>query len=91
MENLKINSRLVKIGNSQGVIFPKVVLENCPELSGEITIEISSEGIHIKPKKALGREGWKEQFALAIKSGDLPEKEMLEGFENKFDNEEWTW
>lgn len=35
------------------------------------------------------RQGWEDQFQAAIAAGELPEQEMLEGFSNDFDKNDW--
>ena len=45
----------------------------------------------IRPTDKKPRQNWAKQFEDAISAGDKPEGELLEGFENEFDETEWTW
>ena len=77
-----------KIGNSTGIILSKSILAQC-SIKDEVTIEVKGEAIIIQPLKKKPREGWEEQF---IKAGSLTDHaSLIPEFDNKFDNEEWTW
>lgn len=84
-----METKLIKIGNSFGIRIPKSLIQQY-ELSNSIEIDPTEKGILIKPKKT-SREGWEEQFAAAIKEGQQPEDELLEGFNDEFTENEWQW
>ena len=84
-----METKLIKIGNSFGIRIPKSLIQQY-DLSNSIEIDPTEKGILIKPKKK-SREGWDEQFAVAIKDGQKPENELLEGFTDDFTEEEWQW
>jgi antitoxin MazE len=82
-----MRSAVVKIGNSQGVRIPKVLLEEAG-ISGPVELRAEAGKIVIE-KVGNPREGWEEAF----KAADIDEAgELLLGdFPNEFDKDEWTW
>ena len=82
-----MRSAVVKIGNSQGVRIPKVLLEEAG-IAG--AVELRAEAGRIVIEKASDpRAGWEEAArTIAAQGGD----ELLLGdFPNEFDKDEWTW
>jgi antitoxin MazE len=81
-------TRIVRIGNSQGVRIPKPLLEQAG--LGECVDLLVEEGqITIRPA-SRPRQGWEERFrAMAEASDDrlLDEPAAL----SRFDEEEWEW
>ena len=84
-----METKLIKIGNSFGIRIPKSLILQY-ELSGDIEIAPTTEGILIKSKKKA-RAGWKEQLAAAKIQGHTPDDELLEGFTDDFTETEWQW
>jgi len=84
-----METKLIKIGNSLGIRIPKSLIMQY-ELSNDIEINPTAEGILIKSKKKA-RDGWKEQLAAAIAQGHKPDDELLEGFTDEFTDIEWQW
>lgn len=64
-------SRLIKIGNSQGIRIPKPLIQQAGLENVEITLTIVSEGILIKPQKKP-RADWDRQIAEFNKVGKDP-------------------
>lgn len=85
-----MKTKIIKIGNSQGIMLSKQLLQQYA-FDKEVEIVPKKDGILIKAAKPHSRDGWREQFEQAIKNGHHPEGEMLEGFANEFDETEWTW
>lgn len=86
-----MRTRLIKIGNSQGIIINKSFLQHL-KIDEEVEVELHEGGLVMKPVYKSSRQGWDEQFQTAIAQGELPEGELLEGTSNDFDtNSEWTW
>jgi len=85
-----VKTKIIKIGNSQGIMLSKQLL-NQYEFVKEVEIIPNEEGILIAAIKEKPRQNWDKQFEEAKAAGHLPEGEMLEGFENDFDKNEWTW
>ncbi len=85
-----METTIVKIGNSQGLIIPKKLLSTLGE-SKRIDIQVKDGGLLIKSlTENKARTNWENQFAEAIAQGFIPEEEIRE-FDNEFDKKEWTW
>ncbi|MEI7960565.1 MAG: AbrB/MazE/SpoVT family DNA-binding domain-containing protein [Chitinophagaceae bacterium] len=94
-------ARVRKIGNSQGVLLSKEVLQKLKIVQGQEIEFIVKEDqtILLKPvtpptkplknKLNLSLSTWDHQFANAIKNNDTPEKDIFEGMNNQFDDNEW--
>lgn len=83
-----IHTRLVKIGNSQGVRIPKTALQQLG-LSGEIELEIQQDQLIIR-SRAKPRAGWAAHFRAMAEAGDdalLDEALLLTDYER--DEGEW--
>jgi antitoxin MazE len=87
-----IRTRLVRIGNSQGVRIPKVLLDQVG-LSGEVELEAQDRQLVVRPVSPVGRarDGWDEQFRTMAARGDdrlLDENRVPS---SRFDADEWEW
>ena len=82
-----MKSSIVRIGNSQGVRIPKILLEEAG-ISGQVELR-AEEGRIVIERASNPREGWEEAFRNADidESGEL----LLGDFPNEFDRDEWTW
>ena len=83
-----MKTRIVKIGNSQGVRIPKLFLEQTG-LSEEVEIEVVNDQIVIK-SASHPRQGWAESFQEMAKHGDDGLLIDDAGLSN-WDKEEWEW
>ncbi len=84
-----VKTRLVKIGNSQGIRIPKPVLEQAG-LTGEVQVEVEADHLVIRPAN-LPRQGWEEQFRAMAAVGDdrLLDADALRP--THWEAEEWQW
>lgn len=84
-----IKTRLVKIGNSQGVRIPKVLLEQVG-LTAEVELEVQGDHLVLRSARRP-REGWEEQFRQMAEHGDdaLVDQNVRSG--SSWDEKEWTW
>jgi antitoxin MazE len=84
-----MRSRIIPIGNSQGVRIPKPLLDQSG-LSGEVEVEVEGNQIVIRPLENP-RAGWEESFAeMHRERADL----LLDGDQlgsTSWDDEEWEW
>jgi len=81
-----MKAQIVRIGNSQGVRIPKVLLEESG-ISGEVEIELAGDGIFIRPV-GRPRAGWDAAFAaFAEIDDDLAVTEAS----SRFDRKDWQW
>lgn len=84
-----MTTNIVKIGNSQGLIIPKKLLNILGD-SKEVEIQVTDGGLLIIPVSNIARANWEKQFQEAIQNGHAPES-YSDTIENEFDKEEWTW
>lgn len=84
-----IKTRLIKIGNSQGIRIPKVLLEQLG-LTNEIELEIQGDHLVLRPARRP-RDGWDEQFRRMAENNDdrLLDPDVHTG--SSWDEEEWSW
>ena len=81
---MKVN--LIKIGNSQGVRLPKILIEQCG-FGEEIELEVKGDALVLRPSRPV-REGWDEDFAKKAKA----EPPLLpDHMSSEWDETEWTW
>lgn len=84
---MSISTRIVPIGNSQGVRIPRALLEQSG-IGGEVTLTVEENRIVISPAHRP-REGWEEAFKRMAQAGD---DQLLDSeVNNAFDTEEWEW
>ncbi len=83
-----LKTRIVRIGNSQGVRIPKLFLEHM-RVGEEVELELQPDQIVIR-RVRRPREGWEHAFqAMAeqrddqLLDGDLPS--------TSWDADEWEW
>jgi antitoxin MazE len=86
--NTAIRTRIIKIGNSQGIRIPKILLEQ----SGLNTeVEISVEGDHLTIRTAPRvRHGWDEAFAAMAAQQDDTLLDREAGLTD-WEQTEWQW
>jgi antitoxin MazE len=63
-----VKTRIIKIGNSQGVRIPKVLLEQLG-FGSEVEIAVQDQQLVLRPMRRP-RRGWAEQFRLMAERGD---------------------
>ncbi|BAY12859.1 AbrB/MazE/SpoVT family DNA-binding domain-containing protein [Calothrix sp. NIES-2098] len=82
-----IRTRIVKIGNSQGIRIPKPLLEQSG-ISTEVEIEVHGDRLILRPASKL-RVGWDEAFAtMAERHDDV----LLDDVNTTdWDRAEWQW
>jgi len=85
-----METTIVKIGNSKGLIIPKKLLSVFGEAK-QVDIKEKDGGLIITPlAENKSRNNWEQQFNDAIAKGFIPEKDVID-VENDFDKKEWTW
>lgn len=63
-----IRTRIIKIGNSQGIRIPKILLEQSG-IDTEVEIEVQGEHLIIRTAPQL-RSGWEQAFAVMAEQHD---------------------
>jgi antitoxin MazE len=85
-----METTIVKIGNSKGLIIPKKLLSTFGE-ARQVDIQVKDGGLIITPLSEIkARSNWEQLFYDAIAKGFTPENEVID-IENDFDKKEWTW
>jgi antitoxin MazE len=82
-----VRTRIVRIGNSQGVRIPKALLEECG-LSGDVDMTVRDGSLVIS--SAAPRQDWADAFREMALQGDdalLDADAPL----TSFDEESWEW
>lgn len=82
-------TRIVKIGNSQGIRIPKLLLDQA-ELGEEVELEVRDGQIVVRSARPP-RHDWEEQFARMAERGDdrLLDSEVVAL--TSWDADEWDW
>jgi len=85
-----MRTRIVQIGNSQGIRIPKVLLEQSGLLD-EVELEVKDRQIVIRTVHKP-REDWDNRFRAMSENGEdkLLDREALP-YQSSWDEKEWTW
>ncbi|MFZ1397064.1 MAG: AbrB/MazE/SpoVT family DNA-binding domain-containing protein [Candidatus Promineifilaceae bacterium] len=83
-----VKTRIVKIGNSQGIRIPRLLLDQS-QLGDEVELEVEQGKIIIRASQPA-RAGWEEQFKQMAEAEDdqLLDDELIT---TAWDEEEWEW
>jgi len=81
-------ARIVKIGNSQGIRIPKLLLDQT-DIGEEVELEVKDGQIVIRQARTP-RFGWDDQFAEMARNDDdrLLDSDAID---SKWDSDEWEW
>jgi len=84
-----MKTSIVKIGNSQGIRIPKILLRQL-QLTGEVELTVKHNQLVIKPGQRP-REDWDEQFGKMSEKRDdrLLDEDAVSV--TKWDQDEWQW
>ena len=82
-----MRAQIVKIGNSQGIRIPKVLLEQTG-LSGEVEMRAQDNQLVIRALKQP-RHGWEEALRAMAQNGD--DALLDEPTQTRWDESEWEW
>ena len=84
-----MRTNIIRIGNSQGVRIPKILLEQS-RLGTEVELEVE-DGMILIRSASHPRVGWGEKYRLmAESSDDKMIDEDLSG-QTEWDQDEWEW
>jgi antitoxin MazE len=84
-----MRTRIVKIGNSQGVRIPKLLLERS-NLAEEVELEAEDDRIIIRSSRQP-REGWEGAFRSMAVRGDDALLDDGPPVRTRRDEDEWQW
>lgn len=85
---MAVKTRIIRIGNSQGVRIPKPLLEQSG-ITGDVELEVEDNKIIIHAV-AQPRRGWEKAFAAMAEQGDdqLLDPDVID---SEWEAEEWQW
>ena len=84
-----IKTHLIKIGNSQGIRIPKIVLDHAG-ITQEIELEVHTDHMLIRPVRR-SRDGWEAAFREMATQHDDQLIDADAPPLSSWDEEEWTW
>jgi antitoxin MazE len=84
-----VKTRIVRIGNSQGIRIPKAIIEQLG-FSEEVELEIFPDQLVVRPAHAP-RHGWDEQFKAMAEAGDDQQLDEEVVSFTGWDEIEWEW
>jgi antitoxin MazE len=84
-----MKTRIVPIGNSQGIRIPKPLLDETG-LSGEVEISAAEDALVIRPSRKP-RSGWAAAFQRMAECGDDALIDELPPSLSDWDEGEWEW
>jgi len=84
-----MKANIIRIGNSQGIRIPKVLLEQS-HLGTEVELEVEDEKIVIR-SVSRPRKDWGEKFRLMAASGDDRMIDEDLSAQTEWDKDEWEW
>ena len=84
-----MKANIIRIGNSQGIRIPKVLLEQS-RLGTEVELEVEDGKIVIR-SASRPRQGWEEKFRLMAESGDDRMIDNDLSRQTDWDKDEWEW
>jgi antitoxin MazE len=84
-----MKTRIVRIGNSQGIRIPKALIEEAG-LSGEVEISVKGASLVIR-SVVKPRAGWASAFESMARHGDDASIDQESLTSNLWDESEWEW
>jgi antitoxin MazE len=84
-----MKTRIVRIGNSQGVRIPKPLLEQTG-LHGEVEMIVQDGSLIIRPARRP-REGWTAAFREMARRGDDALLDNASPSLSTWDEDDWVW
>lgn len=89
MTGVAVRSKVVRIGNSQGVRIPKALLAGA-SIGDEVDLIADGDRIVIQAV-SRARANWAEAFAAMHAADDDRMLDGADGVANRFDDQEWVW
>ncbi|OGO40826.1 MAG: MazE family transcriptional regulator [Chloroflexi bacterium RBG_16_57_9] len=84
-----LKTRIIKIGNSQGIRIPKLVLEQLG-LVEDVELEVQPDQLVVRPAHSP-RHGWGNQFRTMAEHGDDKLLDETVVSLTTWDADEWQW
>ncbi len=85
-----MKAKIIKIGNSQGIRIPKIILEQSG-FGEEVELEVRDRQLILRPTRHI-RQGWEDDFrTMAEKKDDQLLDEEYLADQSSWDSDEWEW
>ena len=84
-----MKTRIVRIGNSQGIRIPKPLLEQTG-LRDEVEVSVQDDALIIRPARKA-RAGWAAAFEEMARRGDDALLDDAPPSLSSWDKDEWEW
>jgi antitoxin MazE len=84
-----MKTNIIRIGNSQGIRIPKVLLEQS-HLEKEVELEVLDKQIVIR-SAGRPRQGWEEQFKRMYQNKDDMLVDGKSHIQTRWEKDEWEW
>ncbi|MEB3312208.1 MAG: AbrB/MazE/SpoVT family DNA-binding domain-containing protein [Snowella sp.] len=82
-----MRTKIIKIGNSQGIRLPKTLLEQTG-IQADVEIEVNGDRLILRNASQV-REGWEQAFAEMANAGD--DILLDENLSTNWEQDEWQW
>jgi antitoxin MazE len=84
-----MKTNIIRIGNSQGIRIPKVLLEQS-RLEKDVELEVTNKKIIIRAA-SQPRQGWEEKFKHMAQHKDDKPVDKTAPTQTRWEKEEWEW
>lgn len=84
-----MKTKIVRIGNSQGIRIPKSVLHQC-HLDGPVEVDVQGNQLVIR-SASRPRSGWDEAFRAMHQANDDRLLDREHHAPSGWDHDEWRW
>lgn len=84
-----MKTRIVRIGNSQGIRIPKTLLEQTG-LRDEVEVSVQDDALIIRPVRRV-REGWTDAFRQMARQRDDALLDDAPPSLSSWDEDGWQW
>ncbi len=81
-----MKTKIIKIGNSQGIRIPKTIIEQCG-FDNSIEMKVIDGSLVLTPTKV--RAGWEESFQEMAANGD--DELLIDDAIPTVEDEDWEW
>ena len=82
-----MKTKIITIGNSQGIRIPKAIIEQC-SFDNSVEMEVIDGSLVLTPIKNI-REGWEESFKEMAANGD--DELLIDDAIFTVEDEDWKW
>lgn len=84
-----VRTRIIRIGNSQGIRLPKAILEQC-HFEKDVILEPGKDGLVVRPA-TRARARWEDAFRQMAASGDDALLDPDAAARTDWEEDGWEW